>query len=873
MTTPVRALVPPLPAQAFERERLLDLLASAVQRKVTTVVAPAGYGKSVAVSQWCGRSDRPVAWLDLREGDDDGVRFARSLMGALSAALGDSAPRLDLVDVGGRSLGVDLIDRLIADLALVGDVVVVFDNFEVVRSPDLVADLATLVDRAPGSTHFVIVSRSDPGIGTSTLRLRGELTELRRDSLAMDVDEAAALLARTAAVELDARSLELLVHRTSGWPAALQLAALSLRDADDPAASVERFSGNDRHVAEYLTDEVLRACSADERTFLIETSTLDRVNGALCDHVTGGSGGQAMLRALERRGMLLARLDGPGEWYRYHPLLAGLLRTELEVGDPDRHRELMLRAAEWHEQNGDIEAASACLVEARAWDQLLELTRVHGRACFERGLTTMLRTRADAIPERLRFESPIAGLTCATLHLLCGQSHLADDELVRLQADTELSPWEDAVAEAARSAMVAWHLDPERAIQAGERALTLIDTIGDDAEPVDVLGITSLRSLEVIALVAVGRALHYLGHNDAARDVLERATVRSEGAYLPWYLHSLGVRSTLEALDGDLPAATALATQVVDVAARSGLESHPATAEAQLAIAIVRREQDSLAEAAYALDRALGLIRSNHRRPLALLHAAESALLQSANGDHRAALDLFAAGLADAETTPQPYARHLVAAGARCLLSAGDPAGAAALLGEHVGTDGDEGLALASLATAVACRDLGRARQLVGELASVTAPRSVIERELWSAVIAERDHDRPAAMRHFAAAAELASAHGLRRVFLDSTPEVMALARAHHERMPTSFVRSLVERATTATPRGSSAPELIEQLTDREMAVLLYLPTRLSNSEIAARLFVSVNTVKTHLKHIYRKLEVESRTAAIERADDLGLLR
>lgn len=863
-----------LPAYVFERPRLVDALDAATRGRVTIVVAPAGYGKSVAVTQWSASArERPVAWIDLRPADDDAVHFARSLAAGLSAALGDLAPRLELVDVGGWSLGVDMVDRLVEDLSLVPDLVVVLDNFEVIKRPALLDDISSLVDRSPPSTHFVVISRSDPGIGLSRLRVAGELAELRSDTLGMNAGEVSTLLARTAQVELDEPTLGRLIARTSGWPAALQLAALSMRHVDDPAGFVERFSGDDRHIAEYLTEEVLEACTSDERRFLAETSILDRLNGALCDAVTGRPGSHSMLKGLERRGMLLSRIDGPGEWFRYHPLLRDLLQTELAVGDATRHREVLLRAAGWHRAAGDIEAATGYLVQARAWDELIEMTQVYGRTCFELGLTTMLRTRVDAIPDDVRQRSPLTVLTSATLHLLAGQSHLAEQELTRLEDDGRLTGWGRTVVDVERSAMVAWHLDPQRALEAGRRALDRIGSATTADPTIDVLGITSPRSLEAIALVAMGRAAHYLGDDDEARELLVRATDRSEGAYLPWYLHSLGVRSTVEALSGELPTAIAFATRVLELASEAGIASHPATAEAQLAIAVVRREQDDLTEAGFTLDQVMGLIRANHRWPLFRLHAVESARLRLATGEHRAAHELVADGVVDDLSDRHPYAAPMVAVAARALLAAGRPDDAALLLDRHVALCGADDVRFAAVALHVARGDGDGARRLLVRHGKPSRPRARVEHHLWSALVDDLGGDRAGALRQLSTALELAAVRGLRRVFLDVGPQVLTLASVRHEQHPNAFLRSLLEREPAVPPSSPYVPDLVEQLTDREMAVLHYLPTRLSNAEIAGRLFVSVNTIKTHLKHIYRKLEVEDRSSAIERAEALHLLR
>jgi LuxR family maltose regulon positive regulatory protein len=372
--------------------------------------------------------------------------------------------------------------------------------------------------------------------------------------------------------------------------------------------------------------------------------------------------------------------------------------------------------------------------------------------------------------------------------------------------------------------------------------------------------------LEIVTLVALGRAEHYLGHDDEARDLLDRAAARSEGVFLPWYLHSLGARALVEALAGELRAATELATKVMRAAAAAGIGSHPATAEARLAIAVVRREQDQLDDASFALDEAGALIRSNHRGSLQCLYLAESACLGLAFG---------AAQLPVPELEPfrrlPAFSGRLTAARARQRLSVIDIEGAALAIAAHEGprtVDVD----LAEVAVAVARRELTSARRLVDDIADGSGARAVLEQTMWRAVIDDLEGEGQSALEQIAAAVAIAEQEELRRVLLDAGPDVMRLVRRQFERSPTPFLRAIVERHPAGLSRAALVPELVEQLTDREMAVLRYLPTRLSNVEIARRLYVSLNTVKTHLKHIYRKLGATSRDDAIERAGRLGLI-
>lgn len=844
------------------------------RRRVTTVVAPTGYGKSVLVAQWRTTAvDRPVAWVDLDAADDDAIHFTRTMFAGLSTVHPDLAAGADQVDVGGRSLGEDLIEQLVANLALVPDVVIVFDNFESLRTPELIADIGVLVERAPPSARVVIISRSDPGIGISRLRLRGDLVELRAADLSMSHAEAATLFERAGIRLLDPKSIDLLVARTSGWPAALQLAALSMRGLDDPTGFVERFSGDDRHVADYLTEEVIATCSADERRFMIETSILETLNGALCDFVTGRRGSHRLLSDLQDRGMLLDRLEGPGEWFRFHPLLRDLLRTELEMSDPSRHRELLRRAADWYRARDDLSAASDYLVRAQAWDELLELSRVHGRTCFERGLTTMLRSRLESMPEALRVESTAATLTLAILRLLTGQAHQADRELSRLEASNRLVPWEQTIIDVTRSAMGAWQLPPDRALESGLRALDRLATIAPVDGAVDVLGITSAPSLEAITLVSVGRAAHYLGRDDESRQFLIQAADRSAEVYLPWHLHSLGARAVMEALAGELQLAMRLASCAVTLALEAGIERHPATAEAHLAVAIVRREEGALADAAFSLRESLGLARSNHRLPLLDLHASESVRLALAIGGPESVSGEVpgeAISAALTSTRPVPMAR-MASAIASWHLAAGDRVGAEQVIVEHGhlrSTDMDA----VAIELALALRDTATARALLDRMSDDRTTRGRIARLALSAVVDDLEGDAAASEGRMSAAVELAEAANLRRVFLDLGPDVPRLLRAHAHGSPTTFVRAILERERERPAGRVHVTALVDQLTDREMAVLQYLPTHLSYAEIAAQLYVSVNTIKTHMKHIYRKLDAEGRSGAISRAESLGLL-
>lgn len=303
---------PAVPATAVARPRIASLLDIALHQRLTMVVTPPGYGKTVLVSQWAASHPRQrMRWLTLRAEHDDTAAFFRELRAALIDDA-DHAPR-------GR-LAVDpsssLVDDLLDDLERLPPTTLVLDDFHALSDAALLDELATLVEHAPRSLQFVLVARSDPPLRYYRLGLTEALIELRQEDLRFDHDEASRLVRTVAGSDLGAAQIDALLARTEGWVAGLQLAALSLRGRRDVDEFIERFAGDDRHVADYLTEQVLERQSPDVHDFLLATSVLDRMSAPLCEFVTGTTGAHAMLDELDRRGVFISHVDGSRDWYR-----------------------------------------------------------------------------------------------------------------------------------------------------------------------------------------------------------------------------------------------------------------------------------------------------------------------------------------------------------------------------------------------------------------------------------------------------------------------------------------------------------------------------------------------------------------------------
>ena len=318
------------------RPRLTARLDEGLARGLVLVCAPAGYGKTVLLADWARRGRQPVAWLSLDAGDNDPARFWRHAVAALDRALPGTGERVaPLLGPPAPSSFQGLVTALINDLAGDEEALLVLDDYHVIGSPQVHESLAFLAEHRPAGIGVVLASRSDPPLPLPRLRARGQLAEVREAELRFTPAEAAELL-QQAASDLPDASVAALAARTEGWAAGLQLAALSLRGQADAAAFVAAFTGSHRYVLDYLAEEVLERQDTQLRTFLLETSVLERLSGPLCNAVTGREGSQALLEAAERAGLFLIPLDEVRGWWRYHHLFADLLRARLQEQQPGR---------------------------------------------------------------------------------------------------------------------------------------------------------------------------------------------------------------------------------------------------------------------------------------------------------------------------------------------------------------------------------------------------------------------------------------------------------------------------------------------------------------------------------------------------------
>jgi LuxR family transcriptional regulator, maltose regulon positive regulatory protein len=856
------------------RQRLHGLLDEGVQGPLTLLAAPPGYGKTMLLTSWAteGRPPGPVAWVWAGPGDHQPSRFWAHVLAALRGAgvvppgglLDGLDPRAEIGDAFLRPFVGGLFE-------LDGPVVLILDDLHEATGQAVVSQLRFLLRHAPPQLRLVLSSRADPPLALHRLRVAGQLAELREAELAFTLDEAGALLADHG-VELSRADLETLWRRTEGWAAGLRLAALSLRAHPQPGRFVADLAGDDRAIAGYLVEEVLAAQPPELRAFLLRTAVADRLCGGLADALTGRSDGARVLARLEREHVFTSAVGSSRTWYRYHPLFAELLRAELGYEHAAELPELHRRAASWHAGNGRPVAAVRHALAAGDVDGAAALLVAGWAPMLAEGQAAVLAELLSRLPGELVRTTP-------ELAVLTALSRLAVGELE--EADAWLGLAAAAEPRFASEPSVAMHL--ARLYRA-----RLVGDVADAGPAVRVLlapaaGVAAGDDHRTLALALLGATQLWSGQLDDAAGTLERA--RADAGRRGRDVIALAVTAhlaLLEAVRGSLGRAEELARQASEHARRVDWSASPQLACADLALAVCAYHRDDLAAAVAALDRVRAAALAGDR-PVRLAAAVLAAWLAAGGGAGDAETAL--ARLDDAVGATAGRLPRLLRAAARAgraklLAALGDEAPAAAL-------DPDDGrrapveavvsarLQLAGGDPAAAVRTL--APLLPGGPGEPPELPLAIEACLVDAMASQELADHAAAVRSMRLALDLAAPEGYRRVFVEGGTPVRVLLADHlhwdstHHRQ----VGSLLERLRTATPpagRALASPPLVVPLSEREQVVLRYLSSRLSAGEIADELYVSLNTVKTHIKSIYRKLDTNRRWDAVKRARQLQLL-
>ncbi|HEX5289958.1 MAG TPA: LuxR C-terminal-related transcriptional regulator, partial [Streptosporangiaceae bacterium] len=875
--------------------------------------APAGYGKTVLLAEWVRRGRRPVAWLSLDAADNDPARFWRHAVAALDRVRPGISGRL------GPLLGPPpppsfepLVTALINEVAGQPDadeaLLLVLDDYHVISSPLVHESLGFLLEHRPGGLQLALTSRSDPPLALARLRARGQLTELRAGELRFTSPEAAALLQQVAAEPGGGRSgaplpdavAAALAARTEGWAAGLQLAGLSLRGRSDVDGFVAAFTGSHRYVLDYLAEEVLEHQGEQVRTFLLETSVLERLSGPLCDAVTGRPGSQALLEEAERAGLFVVPLDEVRGWWRYHHLFADLLRVRLQQEKPDRAAQLHRNAAAWYAERGLADdairhavAAGELTWAARLIEQNFDAAHsLRGEAAtVQRWLTPLPADLVRSRP-RLLLAQAVPAATGGRLEAAEQLVDAAERAYADQGADAGEEPFEPTIGPAgsllvnvpATIALVRGYLaqlrgDARGTAEFGSRAV---------AESRDDEWI--LRSVAQVQLAVAGWLDGRL--DEAERAFADGIAGRRAAGLSTWGAWASYELCQVQYARGRLDAAVRTCEQALEAAGRTGQPPSPAAGPAYAGLAELAYQRNDLDGALDHAERGIALCRSFvYTMPLAA-GLATLAWIRQAGGDPAGALDAMDEAVRAIPGPPPGLLNPIPARRARLLLAQGDLAAAARWTQQNGLTADDQPdysrepgqLVLARVL--LAQRRPGPALVLLDRLYAAAAAQervgSLIEIGALRALALAASGQDGDAVNALADALMLACPQGYVRGFADEGPPMAALlARLIAAQRSGSGFGAAAEvplgclarlQRALSTQRVTPEVGLVDPLTSRELEVLEMLAVGASNQAIASQLVVTLDTVKKHVSHVLSKLGAANRTEAVARARELSLI-
>jgi LuxR family transcriptional regulator, maltose regulon positive regulatory protein len=872
--------VTPATPRLIDRGDLLAALDRAAAGKVTIISAPAGSGKTSLLRAWADRPGQPhrLAVVQVQRDQHDAQLFWLALLNAVRHA-SDTASQAEAPAATPGFNGRAMVERVLAELAdHHGRIILVIDDLHELHSPEALAQLTRLLTNLPPHVHAMLATRRDLPLHLHQLRLAGELAEIRAADLRFSERETRELL-DALGIALSEAGAALLHQRTEGWAAGLRLAAISLAAHPDPERFVAEFSGSDRTVAEYLLAELLERQPPDVQQLLLRTSLLDRVNGELADLLTGRPGSERILLELEDANAFVVSLDSERTWFRYHHLLGDFLRLELRRTRPEEVPALHRRAAGWFTQHGQVVDAIRHTQAAGDWSDAARLLADHSFSLTLDGQAQTIQALLRAFPQGAAADDPELALVRAADDLLHGHLDEAAAHLAVAESHVETAPPDrQRRLQVAIASLRLW-LARRRGHLAGvvEQARFLASPVTGQSDEDIALG----SDLRAVALMNLGTLEAWsLGLQDAERHLQQGAALarRIGRPYLEVAcLAQLGFASRIRSF----ATTRRRCHEAIALADRHGWGAEPVIAPALVTLAANLVWTGEFDEAERWLQRTARALQTDTGPGIRqLLHLA-TGRLQAGRGHHHEALQELTAAehlqsqLAGSHALASQVTGWMLTTQARL----GMPGEARALLAAL--TDEQANAGEIRNARAVICLAEGDPAGALGALADVldgTAPVigyvTVVEAQLLAGLAHRALGDQRAANQAAERALALAEPDRLVLPFAMTGAGELLEALPRHQTAHAALLADILDVVHGASPAANhqSALPPTEELSPGELRVLRYLPTNLSRPEIAGELSVSVNTVNTHVRNIYAKLQASDRSSAVQRARELRLL-
>ncbi len=883
--------IPPPRPGIVPRPHLVDRLNDGFARgcRLTLVSAVAGFGKTTLVSEWVASCGQPIAWLSLDEGDGDPVRFLSYLIAALQTLkAGIGAGLLTALQAPQPPPVESILTTLLNEISTLPDpFLLVLDDYHTVDSQAVDQALAFLVEHQPPQMHLVIATREDPSLPLARLRARGQLTELRAADLRFTPSEAAEFLNRMMGLDLSDGEVAALEARTEGWIAGLQLAALSMQGRSDAASFIKSFTGSHHFILDYLVEEVLQRQPEHVRDFLLQTAILDRLSSPLCDAVTGQEDGRGMLEALERGNLFVIPLDDQRQWYRYHHLFAEVLQARLQEAQPDRVSTLHRRASVWFEQNGLRPDAIRHALAARDFEGAAGLIELAWPAAEQGSIpaATWLGW-VKTLPEELIRLRPVLNVWYAYALLGRGEMEAAERRLrdaeqtmgsaAGMKAPPGTPPVEMVVADKGQLKSLPATIAVGRAYIA-QTLGNIPDTVRYASRVLELTEADPFRHSQ--ASMMLGMSHWASGDLEAADRVFADYTMKLRtSGNIPDAISTSVVLADIRLALGHLHNAIFTLEQLLQFVMHQSEPSYPQTADLHRELGGLYLEQGDLEAAAQHLQasRELG---EQALSPVSRYRLCiDQARFKRAQGDLEGALALLDEAQRLYIRSPLPDFCPISAMKARIWVVQGRLTRALEWVRERGLSVDDAPGYLHEFEHVTLARVLIARHKSDRETGSIHKATGLLERLLHAAEEGKRIGSVIEIL------ALLALAHATRG---DISPALVSLERALTLAEPEGYVRIFLDegrpmaellkragknRSSFLEKQAISPQPLIEPLSENELEVLRLLRTELSGPEIARQRMVSLSTIRTHTQHIYAKLGVNNRRAAVRCAEELGLL-
>ncbi|MEN8226695.1 MAG: LuxR C-terminal-related transcriptional regulator [Bacteroidota bacterium] len=880
-----------------QRSQLYNKLNEGLNRKLILISAPAGFGKTTVLSEWIRHNNIPAAWFSidsLNNDTDDFLGYVIMAIQSLFKELGNSA--LELLKSPGHPSFDSIITLLINDISTLDkEFLLVLDDLYMIDNSEINSLLGYLLDHMPAHMHMVISSRSDPLVQLARLRSQQQLVEIRSSDLSFSAYEISVLYNKKFGLKLSGEDASSLESKTEGWVAGLQLAALSMQGLKDASAFIESFTGNNRYIMDYLIEEVLKIQPDGIRRFLLETSILKQMSAPLANALANRNDSQALLEELENNNMFVIPLDTERNWYRYHHLFAALLKQKLQAEDsPATTTELHNRASKWFEQNRMFELAIEHVLEIKNYERAIQILGENAESLWRNGHHTALLNYGELLPDDIIQQDPHFCLYYSWILIgsghhqkagpfLTGASEICES-IVREKESALIDAAEyrelSAKISVAMAYMHSFGMDPGRMLESSQDALDHLD----EEDPL----------WQGWGWYTYGMACFATGDIQQSFEAYQKAFEFGKKSGNIYLISTISLRmADTEQQLGHYRSAFDKCVGFIELMKQKGYLEITKTDWSYAGLyTILAATQHMWADIDEAYDNVKIAYALSQRGKDIILEVSVLilySLVQHERGDRTGSEKK----IDEAEEIIRTHSVHpfityaMVAWKAARFIELNEMDKAESVFKEYEIGMGREISHTNETAYMVLVRymlvqhKLDEAESVLSELNTIVTAGKRIERlidlKISYAILQDLKGSHEDAISELMEAMKLASDEYLLAFFVvsleyirDLLEEAFKILATSRTEIPDKFVKRL--KRVIEKKRKIQSTHKDFELSAREMDTLILIAEELSNQEIANKLFISLNTAKTHVRNILLKLEVDSRTHATVKAKDLGII-